>query len=450
MGGGVGDLVVAALVSPPPFDGGTLPEAIFSQSQAFEGCWVPPGDPPLAATDRRKRGADILGSIPSRGYVMSQPRAPPSPLSPSAWEPSQAWGWVSPVSDVLAGLQLVRGGIQNERCVPQLKPIGGNYSPAPPPLGAVLRGVGGGGGGRVLVFGPPPPSQHRHHRHNTAATTVTPPPPPPPQHRHHRHNTAATTVTPPPPPPPQHRHHNTRHHHTTATTPITTPPPPPQHRHHHNNTATTPITTPPPPPQHRRHHRDTTATTPTTTPPPPQHRRHHRDTTATTPITTPPPPPQHRRHHRDTTATTGHHRHHPMTTPHHHNNPPDTPPTHPPAAAHHHNNTATTHHRRHRNHPPQPPAINSLFGVTPIPEMSERSPGCPGLAPTPPPRSPPEYGRCQKHRLVCTNLSSLDKCVQCMGPITSFKWIGYQCTATPITYSRAKLGSFGKTLDKDV
>ncbi|XP_044035402.1 uncharacterized protein LOC122867972 [Siniperca chuatsi] len=36
-------------------------------------------------------------------------------------------------------------------------------------------------------------------------------------------------------------------------------------------------------------------------------------------------------------------------------------------------------------------------------------------------------GKCKKHRLVCATVSSLDKCVQCVGPVSSFKWLGYEC-----------------------
>ncbi|XP_070408956.1 uncharacterized protein [Nothobranchius furzeri] len=35
--------------------------------------------------------------------------------------------------------------------------------------------------------------------------------------------------------------------------------------------------------------------------------------------------------------------------------------------------------------------------------------------------------QCQKHYLVCATLSSLDKCAQCVGPVSSMKWLGYQC-----------------------
>ncbi|XP_031170341.1 uncharacterized protein LOC116060748 [Sander lucioperca] len=39
-----------------------------------------------------------------------------------------------------------------------------------------------------------------------------------------------------------------------------------------------------------------------------------------------------------------------------------------------------------------------------------------------------KVGECQKHRLVCATVSSLDKCVNCVGPVSSFKWLGYRCT----------------------
>ncbi|XP_034542860.1 uncharacterized protein LOC117815322 isoform X2 [Notolabrus celidotus] len=35
--------------------------------------------------------------------------------------------------------------------------------------------------------------------------------------------------------------------------------------------------------------------------------------------------------------------------------------------------------------------------------------------------------KCHKHRLLCTTISTFDKCVQCVGPVSSFKWLGYQC-----------------------
>ncbi|XP_029949996.1 uncharacterized protein LOC115390320 isoform X2 [Salarias fasciatus] len=34
---------------------------------------------------------------------------------------------------------------------------------------------------------------------------------------------------------------------------------------------------------------------------------------------------------------------------------------------------------------------------------------------------------CLQHSLVCTTVSSLDKCLQCLGPVSSFKWLGYKC-----------------------
>ncbi|KAK7131620.1 hypothetical protein R3I94_016668 [Phoxinus phoxinus] len=39
-----------------------------------------------------------------------------------------------------------------------------------------------------------------------------------------------------------------------------------------------------------------------------------------------------------------------------------------------------------------------------------------------------KVGECQKHCLVCATVSSLDKRVRCVGPVSSFKWLGYQCT----------------------
>ncbi|XP_059184722.1 uncharacterized protein LOC131967990 [Centropristis striata] len=37
------------------------------------------------------------------------------------------------------------------------------------------------------------------------------------------------------------------------------------------------------------------------------------------------------------------------------------------------------------------------------------------------------HGKCQNHRLVCATVSSLDKCLQCVGPVASLKWLGYKC-----------------------
>ncbi|XP_039865678.1 uncharacterized protein LOC120720108 isoform X3 [Simochromis diagramma] len=39
----------------------------------------------------------------------------------------------------------------------------------------------------------------------------------------------------------------------------------------------------------------------------------------------------------------------------------------------------------------------------------------------------PEPERFHNHRLVCTTISSLDKCIQCVGPVSSLKWLGYKC-----------------------
>ncbi|XP_026030861.1 uncharacterized protein LOC113026373 isoform X2 [Astatotilapia calliptera] len=39
----------------------------------------------------------------------------------------------------------------------------------------------------------------------------------------------------------------------------------------------------------------------------------------------------------------------------------------------------------------------------------------------------PEPERCHNHRLVCTTISSLDKCIQCVGPVSSLKWLGFKC-----------------------
>ncbi|XP_061573574.1 zinc finger protein 37-like [Cololabis saira] len=39
--------------------------------------------------------------------------------------------------------------------------------------------------------------------------------------------------------------------------------------------------------------------------------------------------------------------------------------------------------------------------------------------------------RCQKHSLVCATVSPLDKCLQCVGPVSSLKWLGYKCRELP-------------------
>ncbi|XP_062421876.1 uncharacterized protein LOC119228025 isoform X2 [Pungitius pungitius] len=51
-----------------------------------------------------------------------------------------------------------------------------------------------------------------------------------------------------------------------------------------------------------------------------------------------------------------------------------------------------------------------------------------GLSPTCPQHGPPKrVEKCLKHHLVSATISSLDKCVQCVGPVSSFKWVGYEC-----------------------
>ncbi|KAM6999960.1 uncharacterized protein LKV04_004924 [Tautogolabrus adspersus] len=57
--------------------------------------------------------------------------------------------------------------------------------------------------------------------------------------------------------------------------------------------------------------------------------------------------------------------------------------------------------------------------------------------------------KCQKHRLVSTTTSSLDKCIQCVGPVSSLKWLGYQCTdEIQLSDAEAK-GSGSQTDDSD-
>ncbi|XP_026161428.1 uncharacterized protein LOC113129581 [Mastacembelus armatus] len=38
-----------------------------------------------------------------------------------------------------------------------------------------------------------------------------------------------------------------------------------------------------------------------------------------------------------------------------------------------------------------------------------------------------DVSECRKHQLVSATISSLDKCVQCVGPTISLKWLGYKC-----------------------
>ncbi|XP_032416704.1 uncharacterized protein LOC116718647 [Xiphophorus hellerii] len=67
------------------------------------------------------------------------------------------------------------------------------------------------------------------------------------------------------------------------------------------------------------------------------------------------------------------------------------------------------------------PVLDSL----PIKELEEemsQSPDCPRTT-----SSAGNTEQCQKHHLMCTTVSSLEKCTQCFGPCSSFKWVGYQC-----------------------
>ncbi|XP_029137390.2 uncharacterized protein [Labrus bergylta] len=54
--------------------------------------------------------------------------------------------------------------------------------------------------------------------------------------------------------------------------------------------------------------------------------------------------------------------------------------------------------------------------------------------------------KCQKHWLVSTTIPSMDKCVQCVGPVSSFKWLGYQCT-DDIQLSDAEVKDSGSEAD---
>ncbi|KAG7237180.1 hypothetical protein INR49_032677, partial [Caranx melampygus] len=46
---------------------------------------------------------------------------------------------------------------------------------------------------------------------------------------------------------------------------------------------------------------------------------------------------------------------------------------------------------------------------------------------SPVPSSPSRVGKCKNHRLAFTTVSTLDKCFQCVGPVSSLKWLGYKC-----------------------
>ncbi|XP_053197835.1 uncharacterized protein LOC128381831 [Scomber japonicus] len=45
----------------------------------------------------------------------------------------------------------------------------------------------------------------------------------------------------------------------------------------------------------------------------------------------------------------------------------------------------------------------------------------------PDPRNPSRVGKCKNHHLVLTTVATLDKCIQCVGPVSSLKWLGYEC-----------------------
>ncbi|XP_062262756.1 uncharacterized protein LOC133969997 isoform X1 [Platichthys flesus] len=56
-------------------------------------------------------------------------------------------------------------------------------------------------------------------------------------------------------------------------------------------------------------------------------------------------------------------------------------------------------------------------------------------------------GQCPKHRLVCATIGSLDKCVQCVGPVSSFKWL--QCEEEIALSDTETKDSEGESDDSD-
>ncbi|XP_062264786.1 uncharacterized protein LOC133971452 isoform X2 [Platichthys flesus] len=56
-------------------------------------------------------------------------------------------------------------------------------------------------------------------------------------------------------------------------------------------------------------------------------------------------------------------------------------------------------------------------------------------------------GQCPKHRLVCATIGSLDKCVQCVRPVSSFKWL--QCEEEIALSDTETKDSEGESDDSD-
>ena len=45
--------------------------------------------------------------------------------------------------------------------------------------------------------------------------------------------------------------------------------------------------------------------------------------------------------------------------------------------------------------------------------------------------------QCVNHNVAFTNINTLDKCLDCVGPVSSLKWLGYKCKGR-ILFSVAK------------
>uniref|UniRef100_A0AAV2J3B9 Uncharacterized protein n=1 Tax=Knipowitschia caucasica TaxID=637954 RepID=A0AAV2J3B9_KNICA len=43
------------------------------------------------------------------------------------------------------------------------------------------------------------------------------------------------------------------------------------------------------------------------------------------------------------------------------------------------------------------------------------------------PKDAGDAEQCPKHRLVCGDMSAFDKCIHCLGPFASLKWMGFKC-----------------------
>uniref|UniRef100_A0AAV2JNT2 Uncharacterized protein n=1 Tax=Knipowitschia caucasica TaxID=637954 RepID=A0AAV2JNT2_KNICA len=47
------------------------------------------------------------------------------------------------------------------------------------------------------------------------------------------------------------------------------------------------------------------------------------------------------------------------------------------------------------------------------------------------PKDAGDTEQCPKHRLVCGDMSAFDKCIHCLGPFASLKWMGFKCKDCP-------------------